>query len=291
MKGMLMMIGIQQRLPPKKRATNKYSVMWKLFVVSKLTQYKMEGFYVDSHGSLHHGDLELILCFKGMICTAINLWSTYILPMVSNIAIYNLRDGGLDAQLAPSVVKFNTIHTCDEVKVSNTHIGTKSSTKRKRKRCVGSIKRLFKRSKPNIEWLTLYVNANSLKLPYETKKNERCFIVPHIVEKEVLLVCYGTVTFSIVKFISIKEKLMHFLNDTCPELFTHNAKKYANSIFDLIHSDSSYKTRMLMCTPCEYDSVKCTGNVIETSWKEKKFFVNCHLYQITSWQEFQYQCG
>ena len=31
MKGMLMMIGIQQRLPPKKRATNKYSVIWKLF--------------------------------------------------------------------------------------------------------------------------------------------------------------------------------------------------------------------------------------------------------------------
>ena len=109
----------------------------------------MEGFYVDSHGSLHHGDLELILCFKGMICTAINLWSTYILPMVSNIAIYNLRDGGLDAQLAPSVVKFNTIHTCKKVKLSNMHVGTKSnktdgSTTRKRKHCVGFIKRLFK---------------------------------------------------------------------------------------------------------------------------------------------------
>ena len=133
MKCMLMMVAIQQCLPPKKKRTNKYNVIWKLFVVSKLSQYKMEGFYVDSHGSLHHGDLELILCFKGMICTAINLWSTYILPMVSNIAIYNLRDGGLDAQLAPSVVKFNTIHTCDEVKVSNTHVGTKSSTKKEKK--------------------------------------------------------------------------------------------------------------------------------------------------------------
>ena len=150
------MIGTQQCLSPKKRATNKYSVIWKLFVVSKLSQYKMEGFYVDSRGSLHHGDLELILCFKGMICTAINLWSAYILPMVSNIAIYNLCDGGLDAQLAPSVVKFNTIQTCEEVKISNIHVETLSnktdgSTKRKRKHCVGFIKRLFKRSKANIE--------------------------------------------------------------------------------------------------------------------------------------------
>ena len=70
----------------KKKATNTQRVMWKLFVVSKLTQYKMEGFYVDSHGSLHHGELEHILCFKGMIFTAINLWSAYILPMVSSIA-------------------------------------------------------------------------------------------------------------------------------------------------------------------------------------------------------------
>jgi hypothetical protein len=73
MKVMLIMVGIQQCLPPKKRATNTNRVMWKLFVVSKLTQYKMEGFYVDSHGSLHHGELEHILCFKGMIFTAINL--------------------------------------------------------------------------------------------------------------------------------------------------------------------------------------------------------------------------
>ena len=72
----------------------------------------MEGFYVDSHGSLHHGELEHILCFKGMIFTAINLWSAYMLPMVSNIATYNLHDGGLDAQLAPSVVKFKTIQRC-----------------------------------------------------------------------------------------------------------------------------------------------------------------------------------
>ena len=137
----------------------------------------MEGFYVDSHGSLYHGELKHILCFKGMIFTVINLWSAYILPMVSNIATYNMRDGGLDAQLASSVVNFNTIQTCDEVKVSNIHVGTKSnktdgSTKRKRKCCVGFIKRLFKRSKANIEWLTVYVNANSLKLPYDTNKNE-----------------------------------------------------------------------------------------------------------------------
>ena len=112
MKGMLMMIGIQQRFPPKKRATNKCSAMWKLFVVGKLTQYKMEGFYVDSHGSLHHGELEHILCFKGMIFTAINLWSAYMLPMVSNFATYNMHDGGLDAQLALSVVRFNTIQKC-----------------------------------------------------------------------------------------------------------------------------------------------------------------------------------
>jgi hypothetical protein len=110
-----------------------------------------------------------------------------------------------------------------------------------------------------------------LKLPYDTNKNEQNFIVPHIVEKEVLLVCYGTVTFSVVKFISIKEKLMHFLNDTCPELFTQNAKKYGKPIFDLIHVDSSYKTRMLMCIPEEYEYVKHTGNAIETSWKENTF--------------------
>ena len=70
---------------------------------------------------------------------------------------------------------------------------------------------------------------------------------------------------------------MHFLNDTCPEMFTQNAKKYGNSIFDLIHVDSSYKTRMLMCTPDEHDSVKCTGNVIETSWKENSF-----LHELSS---------
>ena len=87
----------------------------------------MEGFYGDSHGSLHHGALEHILCFKGMVFTAVNLWSAYMLPMVSNIATYNLHDGGLDAQLAPSVVKFNTIHTCDEVKVSNVKFTADSS--------------------------------------------------------------------------------------------------------------------------------------------------------------------
>jgi hypothetical protein len=60
-------------------------------------------------------------------------------------------------------------------------------------------------------------------------------------------------------------------------LFSQNAKKYGNSIFDLIHVDSSYKTRMLMCTPDEYDSVKYTGNVIETSWKENMF-----LHELSS---------
>ena len=121
------------------------------------------------------------------------------------------------------------------------------------------------------------INANSLKLLYEVNKNEQNFIVPHIVEKEVLLVCYGTVTFSVVKFISIKKKLMYFLNDTCPELFTQNAKKYGKSIFDLIHVDSSYKTRMLMCTPDEYNSVICTGNVMKTSLKENSF-----LHELSS---------
>ncbi len=62
---------------------------------------------------------------------------------------------------------------------------------------------------------------------------------------------------------------MHFFNDTCPEIFTQNEKKYNNSIFDLSHVDLLHKTRMLMCTPDEYDSVKCTGNVNEISWKEK----------------------
>jgi hypothetical protein len=100
-----------------------------------------------------------------------------MLPIVSNITTYNLHDGGLDAQLAPTVVKFNTIQTCQEVKVSNIHVETKSnsidgSTKRKRKHGGTFIKRLFKRSKANIGWLTVFVNANSLKLPYETYKNE-----------------------------------------------------------------------------------------------------------------------
>ena len=116
-----------------------------------------------------------------------------------------------------------------------------------------------------------------MKLPYDTNKNEQNFIVPHIVEKEVLLVYYGTVIFSVVKFISIKEKLMHFLNDTCPELFTQNAKKYGKPIFDLIHVDSSYKTRVLMCIPEEYEYVKHTGNAIETSWKENMF-----LHELSS---------
>ena len=132
-------------------------------------------------------------------------------------------------------------------------------------------KETFQKNKSNIEWLTVYVNANSLKLSYEINKNEQNFITSHLMETEVLLVCYGTVTFSVVKFISIKEKLMHLLNDTCPELFTQNAKKYENYIFDLIHVDSSYKTRMLMCTPDEYDFVKCTGNVTETSFERKLF--------------------
>eukprot|EP00957_Ditylum_brightwellii_P123739 9433366-Ditylum_brightwellii.AAC.1 len=97
--------------------------------------------------------------------------------MVSNIATYNLHDGGLDAQLTQSIVKFNTIQRCQEVKVSNIHIEVKynitdDTTKRKRKCFVGLIKRLFKRSKANIEWLTVYVDTNSLKLPYETNKNE-----------------------------------------------------------------------------------------------------------------------
>ena len=136
----------------------------------------MEGFYVDSHNSLHHCVLEHILCFKGMIFTASNLWSAYMLPMVSNIATYNLHDRGLDAQLAPSAVKFNTMQTYQKAKVSNIHAGTKynstdGSTKRKRKRCVGFIKRLFKRSKANIEWLTVYVNVNAVMLPYETNEN------------------------------------------------------------------------------------------------------------------------
>jgi hypothetical protein len=187
--------------------------MWKPFVVSKLTQDKMEGFYVDSCDSLYHGELEHMLCFEGMICIAINLWSTHMLPMVSNIATYNLYDGGLDAQIAPSVVNFNTIPRCHKVKVSKIHIETKSNstdgtTKRKRKRGVGFIKRLFKRSKANIEWLTVYINANAVKLPYETKKNKQTFIIPHIMEKEILLVCYSTITFSVVKLISIKEKLL-----------------------------------------------------------------------------------
>eukprot|EP00957_Ditylum_brightwellii_P145173 11057461-Ditylum_brightwellii.AAC.1 len=60
-----------------------------------------------------------------MIFTAINRWSAYMLPIVSNIATYNLHDGSLDAQLVPSVVKFNTIQTCQEVKVSNIHVDTK----------------------------------------------------------------------------------------------------------------------------------------------------------------------
>ena len=137
----------------------------------------MEGFYVDSHGSLYHSEIEHILCFKGIIFTVINLWSTHMLPMESNIATYNLYGGGLDAQVAPSVVKFNTIPRCHEVQVSNIHVvpkynSTDGSTKRKRKHCVGFIKRLFKRSKANIKWLTVYVNANSLKLPYDTNKNE-----------------------------------------------------------------------------------------------------------------------
>ena len=101
----------------------------------------MEEFYVDIHGSLHHGELEHILCFKGMIVTAINLWSAYMLPMVSNIATYNLHDGGLDAQIAPSAVKFNTIPRCNEVKVSSIHVETKSNstdgiTKREKKNVV-----------------------------------------------------------------------------------------------------------------------------------------------------------
>ena len=96
-----------------------------------------------------------------------------MLPMVSNIATYNLYDGGLDAQLSPSVVKFNTIQRSQEVKVSNIHVETKSkntddNNRRKRKCCIGFMKKLFKRSKPNIEWLTVYVNKISLKLPYET---------------------------------------------------------------------------------------------------------------------------
>eukprot|EP00957_Ditylum_brightwellii_P184038 14018818-Ditylum_brightwellii.AAC.1 len=83
--------------------------------------------------------------------------------MVSNIATYNLHGGGLDARIAPSV-------DC--------------TIKRKIKCCVGFIKRIFKRSKANIGWLTVYVNANAAKLPYETNKNEQTFIVPHITEKE-----------------------------------------------------------------------------------------------------------
>eukprot|EP00957_Ditylum_brightwellii_P109094 8322428-Ditylum_brightwellii.AAC.1 len=79
--------------------------------------------------------------------------------MVSNIATYNLHDGGLDAQIAPTVVNFNAIPMCHKVKVSNMHAETKSNstngtTKRKRKRCVDFIKRLFKRYKANTEWLT-----------------------------------------------------------------------------------------------------------------------------------------
>eukprot|EP00957_Ditylum_brightwellii_P054044 4093919-Ditylum_brightwellii.AAC.1 len=79
--------------------------------------------------------------------------------MVSNIATYNLHNGGLDAQVAPSVVKFNTKPTCHGVKVSNVHIKTKpkttdGTTKRKIKCCICFIKKLFNRSKANIEWLT-----------------------------------------------------------------------------------------------------------------------------------------
>eukprot|EP00957_Ditylum_brightwellii_P030889 2340864-Ditylum_brightwellii.AAC.1 len=52
--------------------------------------------------------------------------SIHMLPMVSNIATYNLHDGCLDAQVAPSVVKFNTIPRCQGVTVSRVHIETKS---------------------------------------------------------------------------------------------------------------------------------------------------------------------
>eukprot|EP00957_Ditylum_brightwellii_P062953 4777646-Ditylum_brightwellii.AAC.1 len=75
--------------------------------------------------------------------------------MVSSIATYNLHDGGPDTQIAPSVVKFNTIPRYHKVKVSNIHVETKynsthGTAKRKRKHCVGFVKRLFNRSKANI---------------------------------------------------------------------------------------------------------------------------------------------
>ena len=78
-----------------------------MFVVNKLTATTMNGFFVDSHGSMLHGEIKDLSCAKDIIVTAINLFTRQFVPFVTNLATLNTHDGGLDAQVAPSVVRID----------------------------------------------------------------------------------------------------------------------------------------------------------------------------------------
>ena len=282
MKGMLLMIGTQQNLPFKKQFCGKRKITWRLFVVNKLTANTINGFFVDSHGSLFHGEMKHVSCSKNIIFTAINLWSRQLVPLVSNLATFNARDGGIDAQVAPSVVRIDiaTLVSTNRCCRNNTSHNCKTKIcddKKKRKRCIGFVKRLTKKRKLLMNWLTIYVNTNLLNLPYDIGTNDKGLVVPHIKEKKIISKYYNTVTFSVVTFITMKEKLLPMLDSTSPSRFKYNAKYFSDSTFDLIHIDSAYPNRIVLCTQDEYDLLKNTSNCTETEWKDNSF-----LHELTS---------